>query len=383
MNDVSTKRKYDAILVAGQGQSSYKVYHQHKAFLKINGKCIINYVVECLQQVESIKEIYIVGLEDRLRQTLEEAQVDFQSPKRIHIVPQRSNLYLNVWHTFLQTIDLDEDSPKLMHPENRDRAVLVVPCDSPLITPIEVEYFISHCDVENYDHILGLTAEKSLEHFYPKDNKPGIKMAYLHLQEKSFRLNNLHLVKPIRIENRHYIQRMYEYRYQRNIKNFILFGLSLIGKDKTQHYRYYIGLQLGLLFASLGWNKLIDVIRVFDIPRDKSIGRELILLKVNVTTQTRPEIMQIVDIFRGRIIDVSEGEMTIELTGDEQKVEGIQKLLEKFGIKELVRTGQSSVSTVINSSGLIARTTLPAHKPVSTGIYIIRSASGKFFLAIP
>jgi molybdopterin-guanine dinucleotide biosynthesis protein A len=261
MNNVSTKKTYDAILVAGQGESSYKVYRQHKAFLEIDGKCIINYVVECLQQVDSIDEIYIVGPEDRLRQTLEDAKIDLESPKRIHIVPQRSNLYLNVWHTFLQTIGQKEDSPELMHPENRDRAVLIVPCDSPLITPTEVEYFITHSDVENYDHILGLTAEENLEHFYPKDNKPGIKMAYLHLQEKSFRLNNLHLVKPIRIENRQYIQRMYEYRYQRNIKNFILFGLSLIGKDKTQHYRYYIGLQLGLLFASLGWNKLIDVIR--------------------------------------------------------------------------------------------------------------------------
>ncbi len=295
MNDVSTKRKYDAILVAGQGESSYKVYHQHKAFLKINGKCIINYVVECLQQVESIKEIYIVGLEDRLRQTLEEAQVDFQSPKRIHIVPQRSNLYLNVWHTFLQTIDLDEDSPKLMHPENRDRAVLVVPCDSPLITPIEVEYFISHCDVENYDHILGLSAEKSLEHFYPKDNKPGIKMAYLHLQEKSFRLNNLHLVKPIRIENRHYIQRMYEYRYQRNIKNFILFGLSLIGKDKTQHYRYYIGLQLGLLFGSLGWSKLIDIFRNWTPKKD---------LERSISTIMKTRFMALEVPFPGAALDI-------------------------------------------------------------------------------
>ena len=86
--------------------------------------------------------------------------------------------------------------------------------------------------------------------------------------------------------------------------------------------------------------KLIDVIRVFDIPKEKAVERELTLIKVNVTTQTRPEIMQVVDIFRGRIIDVSEGTMTIEMTGDEQKIEGLRKLLEKFGIKELVRTGK-------------------------------------------
>ena len=86
--------------------------------------------------------------------------------------------------------------------------------------------------------------------------------------------------------------------------------------------------------------KLIDVIKVFDIPRDQAVERELVLIKVTCTTQTRPEIMQIVDIFRGRIIDVSDGAMTIDMTGEEIKVEGIQKLLKKFGIKELVRTGK-------------------------------------------
>jgi len=86
--------------------------------------------------------------------------------------------------------------------------------------------------------------------------------------------------------------------------------------------------------------KLIDVIKVFDIPREQAVERELVLIKVACTTQTRPEIMQIVDIFRGRIIDVSDGAMTIEMTGEETKVEGIQKLLKKFGIKELVRTGK-------------------------------------------
>jgi len=86
--------------------------------------------------------------------------------------------------------------------------------------------------------------------------------------------------------------------------------------------------------------KLIDVIKVFDIPKEKSVERELILIKVNCNAKIRPEIMQVVDIFRGRIIDVSSASMTIEMTGDEQKVEGLVKLLEKFGIKELVRTGK-------------------------------------------
>ena len=85
-------KKYDAILLAGEGESSYKVYHQHKAFLKIKGKCIINYVIEALQQVESIREIYIVGSKNKLKQTLDDAAVDFHYPKTIHLVEQQTNL---------------------------------------------------------------------------------------------------------------------------------------------------------------------------------------------------------------------------------------------------------------------------------------------------
>jgi acetolactate synthase I/III small subunit len=86
--------------------------------------------------------------------------------------------------------------------------------------------------------------------------------------------------------------------------------------------------------------KLIDVIKVFDIPKDVALERELVLIKVSCNEKTRPEIMQIVDIFRGKIIDVSEGALTIELTGEESKVDGIQDMLKKFGIKELVRGGK-------------------------------------------
>ena len=69
MNDSThySDEKYDAILLAGEGESSYKVYHQHKAFLEINGKCIISYVLEALQQVESIKDIYVVGAKNKLK----------------------------------------------------------------------------------------------------------------------------------------------------------------------------------------------------------------------------------------------------------------------------------------------------------------------------
>jgi acetolactate synthase-1/3 small subunit len=90
--------------------------------------------------------------------------------------------------------------------------------------------------------------------------------------------------------------------------------------------------------------KLVDVIRVYDLPPAISVERELALIKVNVNQDTRSEIMQVVDIFRGRIVDVSETSMMIEIAGDEGKIEGIERLLKKFGIKELVRTGKISMA---------------------------------------
>jgi hypothetical protein len=132
------------------------------------------------------------------------------------------------------------------------------------MTPQEVEYFVSHANMENYDHVLGLVSRKKLKYFYPQEGKPGIKMAYLHIKEDSFRINNLHLVKPLRIENREYIQKMYQYRYQRNFKNLVLFALSIFGKDKARHYKNYIGLQLCLFFASLRLGFLVNYFRRFN-----------------------------------------------------------------------------------------------------------------------
>ena len=263
-------KKYDAILLAGEGESSYKVYHQHKAFLKIKGKCIINYVIEALQQVESISKIYIVGSKNKLKQTLDDAAVDFHYPKTIHLVEQQTNLYENIFCTFLKIIPGGEDSlvTDLEKSQFKNKAVLIVPCDSPLLTPHEVEHFISQSDTNNYDHILGLISEEALKKFYPRENLPGIKMAYLHLKENNYRINNLHLVKPLRIANREYIQKMYQYRYQRNFKKIIMFGRSLLGKIKLKYYRCYIGLQLCQFFSSIGWKAPVKYLKKWTAKQD-------------------------------------------------------------------------------------------------------------------
>jgi acetolactate synthase-1/3 small subunit len=91
-------------------------------------------------------------------------------------------------------------------------------------------------------------------------------------------------------------------------------------------------------------NKLIDVIKVKDFEGGEYVDRELLLVKVSVTSSTRPEVMQIVDIFRARIVSVNHNSLIVEVTGDESKVVAFLDLLQTFGIKEITRTGKIAMS---------------------------------------
>ena len=86
-------------------------------------------------------------------------------------------------------------------------------------------------------------------------------------------------------------------------------------------------------------NKLINVIKVIDFKELDYVSREMVLVKVSADEKVREEILRMVEIFRGRIIDVSPKTYTIMITGDEGKVEAFLTLIKPLGIKEIVRTG--------------------------------------------
>ncbi len=90
-------------------------------------------------------------------------------------------------------------------------------------------------------------------------------------------------------------------------------------------------------------NKLIDVIKIKALENSDSVSRELALIKVNATAATRSEIIQIVEIFRAKIVDVSKTTLTVEISGATDKVEALEDMLKQFGIKEIVRTGTIAI----------------------------------------
>jgi len=90
-------------------------------------------------------------------------------------------------------------------------------------------------------------------------------------------------------------------------------------------------------------NKLIQVIEVKDITNNPCVERELMLIKVQSSSKTRSEILEIVQIFRSKVVDISDRSITVEVTGDPGKIITIQQLLKHYKIIEIVRTGKISI----------------------------------------
>ena len=91
-------------------------------------------------------------------------------------------------------------------------------------------------------------------------------------------------------------------------------------------------------------HKLVNVIKIRDLEPEETIAREMALFKVSADGSSRAEIMQLADIFRGRIIDVSSRTVTIEMTGTADKIEGFESMVRPFGLVEMVRTGEIAIA---------------------------------------
>lgn len=118
--------------------------------------------------------------------------------------------------------------------------------------------------------------------------------------------------------------------------------------------------------------KLVDVIRVTDLSEKERIERELAMIKVSAPAVKRADIMQIVNTFRGKVVDINPVSVTVEVTGNKSKVDAILELLRPFGIREVVRTG-----TIALSRKSEIRTPEPKKKAATSGPSARTSASKK------
>ena len=112
-------------------------------------------------------------------------------------------------------------------------------------------------------------------------------------------------------------------------------------------------------------NRLINVIKVHDLTGENYLDRELVLVKVSADSKTRSEILNIADIFRGRVVDVGPRSYTIEVTGDEGKVNAAINILRPLGIKEVVRTGKIALARALTVP--VDASAEPVRPDISTG----------------
>ena len=91
-------------------------------------------------------------------------------------------------------------------------------------------------------------------------------------------------------------------------------------------------------------HKLVNVIKIRDLEPDETVARELALFKISADADSRAQIMQFTDIFRGKVIDVSKRSVTVEVTGTDDKIEAFERMIRPFGLIEMVRTGEIAVS---------------------------------------
>lgn len=115
---------------------------------------------------------------------------------------------------------------------------------------------------------------------------------------------------------------------------FVVYGDDTVAEQVTKQLR-----------------KLIDVVKVSDITRENIVTRELALIKVRATPQARSEIIQLVDIFRANIVDVAPESLIIEVTGDEDKIESLIRLLRPFGVREVMRSGRLAMMRGMAAEG--------------------------------
>lgn len=97
-------------------------------------------------------------------------------------------------------------------------------------------------------------------------------------------------------------------------------------------------------------DKLVDVVRAVEHSAEESVERELALFKISVRPDTRGEILQVVDVFRAKTVDISEDTLTVEVTGATEKIDAFERLTNRFGIQEMIRSGKLVIARGIAST---------------------------------
>ena len=254
-----------AIVTAGDLKAAKAIRGQSKVYLEIGGRALVAHVVSVLQSVPEISEVWVVGDVERLQEVLQGEAAQLELHKPLHVVPQGRNLYENGWQTYRRLLPGAGPEGRDPEPADEQQPVLFLSADLPFSTPQEISAFVRQALDLQCDYAAGLVDAESLEDFASTPEARGIRMAYFNLREGRFRQSNLHLIRPARVRNRHYLEEMYEHRYQKELGSILSLGTRLL-RNQSGGFAvagYYLLVHLAGLADRLRWPRLAGVLRRF------------------------------------------------------------------------------------------------------------------------
>ena len=249
--------------MAGDGSGSRYIHGQHKSFLTVGGYPLLVQVILALQRAEHVDRICVVGPEERITNLLDEHRDVLGRHKSLMVLEQKDDLYQNCMSAFLHLLPDYQPGAEISDEAVREKAVLLVASDLPMLTAAEVDEFLVACSARPLDYCVGMTEEYYLEKYKPVDGLPGFSWNYLHLREGNFRLNNLHVIKPFKVENRVYLEKLYQRRHQRSLMNIVktFYDFAVTQRMGLMPVLLFLVMELAVLCRHLSFESGVNLLR--------------------------------------------------------------------------------------------------------------------------
>ena len=199
--------RVDAIILAGTHErADYLIQGRNKAGLELQGRPLLQWVVDALLRASSVDRIFIVG------PVAELSRVVRKRPSRVRLVPQAGQLIANAWEGFQASEALRGASA------DTERPLLFLSCDLPLVTPAAVDDFVARCaerdraTPELAALLTGITEESSLVEFQRQGEEAGIERPFVEMRSGRYRLANIFIARPLRMGHREMLQHGFSHR---------------------------------------------------------------------------------------------------------------------------------------------------------------------------
>ena len=217
----------DAIVLAGTHNNPRRlVMGRNKAFLEIGGRPLVRHVVDALVEAQRVRRIYVVGPTEELTPLLSDVDA-------VRCVPQQGKFISNGWAGVHAR---DAEEPDLGEEERRERPLLLISCDLPLISGGAVDDFIERCAAmdreadSGYAMFVGVAEDEALRPFYGSGNQPGMERPLVQMNEGRYRLSNIYVSRPYKLEHSEFLQTSFNLRKAKDWHNVAKLVFSLFSQ---------------------------------------------------------------------------------------------------------------------------------------------------------